>query len=542
MPEFTTIKEYIERRTYIKGKFYGKFMGFFDPNKSDVEHENFYDLEILSGNLFVKKKDCFKWETGEPEIFQKISKFLTKFPDNLYCEITNDNGEVKHYTLSLNEPKLSDYVLINQLHEGNKVFGDISGEISGYIIHYDVDVREIEIPDNFTQEPIIIPPLVKTSKRTGKEEWNGNYFRYEYYYSDGTAYWGDWQYKKDKSDFSFWSFLGGMLQLLFFLIFIIPIIVYGWKIILPLIIIGGIFYILSLLQPLIVRVWNWIIQILGIGLVLFFILGIFTELTEQDSYIPKKKYATNSIEEVKTEIPDVRYTGDTIISHHRIWNDYQNNQYSANIEVRMTDYKNATRFRNNLPIEIQTPNQYNDLVTKIYDFEKNKLSNLYAVFDSLKFYCNLDKMQFAEVITTCIQDIPYTLILSSECNSNLYNDPFINDYLREGNQCVPNIKYGLLSPIEFLGSLIGDCDTRTLLLFTILNHYGYDVAMLGSELYKHSVIAINLPYKGVTKTINGRRYIIWETTYLGIEPGVFPKDMSDMRFWNVNLISKNQSI
>jgi hypothetical protein len=63
--------------------------------------------------------------------------------------------------------------------------------------------------------------------------------------------------------------------------------------------------------------------------------------------------------------------------------------------------------------------------------------------------------------------------------------------------------------------------------------------MLGSELYRHSVIGINLPYNGISKTINGKRYVIWETTEQGIPPGVIPREVSDMRFWNVTLISNN---
>jgi hypothetical protein len=161
------------------------------------------------------------------------------------------------------------------------------------------------------------------------------------------------------------------------------------------------------------------------------------------------------------------------------------------------------------------------------------------MFDSLKVKHNLSKTKFAEVITSCIQDIPYTLVLDNDCNPNKYNDKFIREYLGNGGKCEGYIKFGLLAPTEFMGSLIGDCDTRTLLIFTVLNHYNYDVAMLGSELYRHSVIGINLPYNGISKTINGKRYVIWETTEQGIPPGVIPREVSDMRFWNITLISNN---
>ena len=88
-----------------------------------------------------------------------------------------------------------------------------------------------------------------------------------------------------------------------------------------------------------------------------------------------------------------------------------------------------------------------------------------------------------------------------------------------------------------MATLAGDCDTRTLLLFTILYHYDYDVAMLTSELYKHSIIGIHLPINGISKKLNGKRYVVWETTNKGIPPGIIPREIADMRFWNVSLMS-----
>ncbi len=100
---------------------------------------------------------------------------------------------------------------------------------------------------------------------------------------------------------------------------------------------------------------------------------------------------------------------------------------------------------------------------------------------------------------------------------------------------------GFLPPVEFLASMDGDCDTRVLLLFVVLAHYNYDVVMLGSELYSHSVLGIDLPISGASKIIGGRRYVIWETTQLPAT-GIFPRELSEMRFWDVNMTSNDQSI
>jgi len=541
MSEFVTIQEHIERRTYIKGKFTGKFIGYLDHKKSDLLHENFYDLEVLSGEIKTTKDHAHirHWQTGEPEEFQPVELFLTKLPESLPLEVRYKDGTTKNYQINLNEPKLSDYSLSNQIYEDDKIFGDITGDISGYLKHYDTHDVEVEVVSD--KDGTILPPQTvktKTTKQTGRTETNGNYKRWVYYYSDGSTYWGNWVKQNTSDGFSFLALLGGLLQLLFLLFIIIPLFAVGWKIILPLLIIVGIFYLISVFQPIIIKLWSWLIRLIGFAFLIFFVLGIISLLTNPLQTTVKKKYATNSDEEIKTTTPDP-ITGDSIISHFRIWQDYGNKEYSGNINVRVSDFRNVANYRNNISVSPHDPNQYNSIVSKIYDFDKNKLNLLYSMFDSLKAKHNLSEIKFAEVITTCIQDIPYTLVLDNDCNANRYNDKFISEYLGNGGKCEGKIKFGLLAPTEFMGSLIGDCDTRTLLLFTVLNHYNYDVAMLGSELYRHSVIGINLPYNGISKTINGKRYVIWETTEQGIPPGVIPREISDMRFWNVTLISKN---
>lgn len=546
MPEYVTIQEQIERRTYLKGRFKGKFVGYLDQRKSDIKHENFYDLEVLSGEIFTSKSSFRIWKEGDEfEEFIEVEKFLTKLPDSLPCLVSYPDGTAKHFQVNLNEPKLTNYSLSNQHYDGNKIFGDIDGEISGYLKHYDTEEHEVEVvpvEEGATETAVSVSSKIKTNKQTGKTETNGDYKRWEYYYADNSTYWGDWKYQGSGSGFSLWSFLVGLIQVIFFLLFLIPIIVAGWRIILPLVIIGGIFWLFSALQPALVFVWKWLIRLFSLAFLFSFVFGIISLFRNPINTTVKKHYATDDSKEVTQTKPEPQFAGDSIISHHRIWQDYDNKEYEGNLEVRVSDFRNSNQFRNNLSYSVQDPSQYNYIVSKIYDFDRNKLTRIYSMFDSLKTKNNLNEMQFAEVITSCIQDIPYTLILDNACDARQYNDNFIRDYLGNGGKCEGYVKFGLLTPTEFMGSLEGDCDTRTLLLFTILNHYNYDVAMFGSELYNHSVIGINLPFNGISKSVNGKRYVIWETTEQGIQPGLFPRELSDMRFWNVNLISNNQSI
>ena len=544
MPEYITIQKQIERRTYLRGKFKGKFVGYLDHKKSDIKHENFYDLEVLSGEIFTANSSFRIWKVGDEfEDFIGIEKFLTKLPDSLPCEVSYSDGSVKNFQVNLNEPKLSSYTLSNQHYEGSNIFGDIIGEISGYLKHYDTEEHEVEVVDAGKADVEIIPKKVVTDKQTGKIEVSGDYKRWEYFYNDKSTYWGDWKYQgKAGVGLSFWSIIAGLLHIAFFLFILIPIIIACSRIILPILLIGGFVYLLSLLQPVLTFIGKWLLRLISYVFLFSFLFGIFSLISNPIKTSEKKELAIDKPEEIQKQRIDEINTSDSIISHHRVWEDYESITYSGDLDISVSDFKNANYFRNNFSYSVQDPSHYNFIVSRISDFDKNKLSRVYAMFDSLKASNALTEIQFAQVITCCIQDIPYTLILDNACDANLYNDDFISNYLDDGGKCEGFVKFGFLSPVEFIGSLNGDCDTRTLLLFTILNHYSFDVAMLGSELYRHSVIAINLPFNGVSKTINGKQYVVWETTTKGIQPGHFPREISDMRFWNVNLISNNQSI
>lgn len=547
MPKYETIENHIERRTYIQGKFKGKFIGYFEPRKSDFKHENFYDLEVISGEITTTKNEfnIRHWETGEPEAFQEIDNFLTKLPDNLPLAITDEKSVAKIYNVNLNDKKLSDYTLSNQLYEGNKVFGDITGDISGYLKHYDTEYIEVEIKEDKSINLGLPSVKIKTNKQTGNSEVDGDYKRWEYYNSDKSTYWGSWikQSSKSSSNFSFWETLGLLFQIIIGAVFIIPLLIFGWKVILPIAILIGVIYLLSLLSGVIDSIFKWIFRFAGIALLLLMIFGIISSITNTLKYTNIKR--TNTEDDVKevSEIEDNPILGDSIITHHRIWEDYSNNLYVADLKMRISDYKDANQLRNNLSIPLNSTSQYNKIVSTIYDYDVHKLYLVYSTLDNLKAEKKLNKIEFAEVVVSLIQDIPYSLILGDACNANIYNDTFIKEYLAENGDCQGFTKYGLLTPVEFISTLKGDCDTRTLLLFTIFNHYNYDVVMLSSELYKHSIIGINLPFKGISKSINGIKYVVWETTTQGIPPGIISREISDMRFWNVSLISnKNLTI
>jgi hypothetical protein len=556
MSELKTEIQIFERRTYLKGKFKGKFVGHLDFLNSDIHRDSYYDIEVLSGEIRTKKskQNIRHWEKGEPPKFQPIDKFLTKLPEVISLFVEDKNGNVKNYQINLNDPKLSNFKLTNQVHDEEKVLGDIEGEISGFIKHYDEVEVEVLIEDEFvniedskiiSEAPIIIKSDlkdIKTKKPTGSSTSRGAYQRKKYFNADGSEYSGRWVKDTKKRKYSFWNIVYITLQILIFLFVVLPILVAGWQAFLPIIIFIGFMFIISYFADIIIVLFRWFFRLAGIALVIFLVSGLFNEISNGLKTSKRTTASKDDSSEVKTEVKN-EIDGETIISNHRVWNDYNNKEYSGDLKVKLSDYNYMTNVRNNqITLNGNGSSQYNQLVTQIHELDRNHLNMIYSFFDSLRVENELNSMQFAEVIVSCIQDIPYTLLLSGECNPAYYNDEFIVEYLESNGSCQENIQYGLLTPTEFVGSLYGDCDTRSLLVFTILNHYKYDVAMLGSELYRHSILGINLPYNGLSKTIKDKQYVVWELTQKGIPPGVLSPQVSDMRFWNVNLISKNKQI
>jgi hypothetical protein len=92
--------------------------------------------------------------------------------------------------------------------------------------------------------------------------------------------------------------------------------------------------------------------------------------------------------------------------------------------------------------------------------------------------------------------------------------------------------------VEFLMNLKGDCDTRTLLLYSIFTHYNYDVALLSSEFYGHSILGINLPINGLSYNYSNQNYVLWETTAPNCKPGIIPNEISNLNNWRISLKSK----
>ena len=547
------IKIPIERRTYIKGFFVGKYSAEIDNGKSDFRRENFYDLNIYEADVTIT--EVRKFEEGEFEEAKAIEIFTTNFPSPTQC-LYND----KRFKIEIQHPKIdiSDEIISDVVTEHDKTFGTVKGTIFGYILHYDYEEKEIEV-----EEGIVLSSnnTIIQGTKTGKFEIDDAKRRDQFYNSDTTTYWGDWyDLPKPKTATQPVGCLPQILSVLpniiFGLLAVAFLIAIGWKVAIVLLIIFGFWYLLSSLNKLpkgissgisflrrgISIIFSWFFRVFAVLFWLAIILAIIKAFSG-NGFNPKPRLKPTDEKEETTTVrpPDENNPNDSLIAHFRKWKDYGGRQYQGYLTVSVKDFSNAQFNRTTLSIIPQSERDMNRVYKNLVANDYDKLNRICAMFDSIRMKNNLasGSRQFANIIVSCVQDIPYTLILQDECNPYIYNDNFIKTYLTDGGSCLPDIKYGILSPVEFMARLKGDCDTRTVLLFSILTKFNYDVMVLGSYSYKHSILAININGNGTCKIYNHKKYYVWETTMENMQIGQLPPDISNMKLWDINLMNNN---
>ena len=263
-------------------------------------------------------------------------------------------------------------------------------------------------------------------------------------------------------------------------------------------------------------------KLLGVVIMMFFVLSFLTSVFRSCS-------ADYTYE---PEIADYEYEYEEFDSallirrHHRNWLDYYN-QANYAVQYAVTSKEEETAYYERDALYIDYWESDDDFWKKVYFdlYIKNK-SRLDFIQDSLlniRDSLRLNRDDFARMVVSFVQDIPYNYILPEGCEGH-------DDY-----PCVPNVKYGILSPVEFLTRLQGDCDTRTVLLFTLLKNFGYSPIIINSNEYLHSMLALDLPASGDYLIHKGKRYAFWETTNVGWLPGMLPPDMNNTSYWNVIL-------
>lgn len=227
--------------------------------------------------------------------------------------------------------------------------------------------------------------------------------------------------------------------------------------------------------------------------------------------------------------------------HEHSWQDNGRNKYSSTFEVKKTFFSKSRSSREKHEVYEQSDHDYWE---NVYDFlyktDKDKVDEILDMYNDIGKKNKLNSGEFADMVVTSIQDIPYVLVHElTHKEAEREWGGYITEYHETGGPCLDQIRYGIQSPVEFMSNFKGDCDTRAVFCYLVLTHFGYDVTVLASDIYGHAILGIAGNYRGKYVEYGGTKYYGWETTATGYEPGMMSPDCKNMKFWYVSLPSKN---
>ncbi|WP_248724034.1 hypothetical protein [Seonamhaeicola sp. ML3] len=327
-------------------------------------------------------------------------------------------------------------------------------------------------------------------------------------------------------------------------------------------IIGYLFYGLIVIVSVLALIKAFGLGLLYLGLVLLFFFGgsflssrinllsFFRVLFNVVFFLFIGFSLFNFISGIKSGLPDVnevRTIPDTEVEerenstkdyvHHIKWKDYKSNEYETDLRVNSDFVAYEQNLKQTLP-GMRSEADYSLILKRLNQASNESLYHVVNSLDSIRVRNNISRYDFPMVMVSMVQSIPYYAILDDSCNPYDYRDQSMRELLLN-NPCQGYVKFGIKSPSEFLKDIKGDCDTRTLFLYSLLKQFGYDVAIFGSEVYQHSVLGISFGKidrdLGVFKKYGQKKYYLWETTSMGFKVGKIPKEISDVRYWNMNL-------
>ena len=221
-----------------------------------------------------------------------------------------------------------------------------------------------------------------------------------------------------------------------------------------------------------------------------------------------------------------------VIDHKRCWTQLRTDQeYCLSYSAEYTEAHQSTRYKNALkktmpPINTGYIGVWKTVYGSLYQRNPAALSQIADSLKRLAERRQLTRTQFARAVVSFVQDIPYWYILGERSCKNVKDKSF---------PCIDGIQFGLLTPTEVAYTAIGDCESKSLLLYSLLKTLGYQPMVLISKEYQHSLLALNISSSGEYIEYKGRLYYFWETTAKGWQSGMLPPSSSNKDYWRIAL-------
>jgi hypothetical protein len=230
-----------------------------------------------------------------------------------------------------------------------------------------------------------------------------------------------------------------------------------------------------------------------------------------------------------------------LVDHDIKWSDFLENEFHSKYTTNTKNLKGSSQRHEAWAVSAVTDELlfYHDLYHDLYSGDSNKLDSLVDYFRYQRQIKNLDPSATAEMVITFVQEIPYVLIHDGSCKDVCAEGGFMAEYHAQGKPCVPNVVAGVYSPYEFIHTLDGDCDTRSLLAYSILDKLGFGASIWVSREYGHSILGVAVPSNSANyKSIKGVRYFAVELTAKGFRLGMIAPEHTEMNNWNVVLYNR----
>ncbi len=227
-----------------------------------------------------------------------------------------------------------------------------------------------------------------------------------------------------------------------------------------------------------------------------------------------------------------------LVDHQVNWSDFQPRDFRAAYTTGTLAFEDSRRLHAHWT-NVQVGNElefWHDLYFDFYNHDQRKLDSLVRYFDQERKARSLNVVETAEMVTTFIQEIPYYLVHDGSCQEASQQGGFVAQYHAEGRPCLPEVVGGVQSPYEFAHNLKGDCDTRSLLGYTLLKRLGIESSVWVSREYGHSILGVAVPVNASHyKKVEGARHFGVELTAKGFRIGMIAPEHTDMNNWNVVL-------
>lgn len=514
------------KKIFFRGQFTGKF--YANRSVNDVNGiDGLYKIHIYESNVTFKKEDTRTNEQGDFKEVDTLQNFGATFNVPIKCSDSKNN---KHFLLNTQELLLADPKLSHIVNDGDQHFGTITGTLYFSVTKLFQETKLLKHYRRNNNTKNREEPQFEIISDVGKEQ--------------NTLAQQSLRSKPLNWLLGCQQIFIGLLSVFFFLLFLLVIIA-SWQFILGLVIIAAFFFLIYHIKAVwFTRIFRFLFLI-GLVLVIASLLNYFSfhhfhyasrrplPITSPPVILP-----TDTIHTQRLDTAQGKTGGDTTktlvetdkwITHFRKWSDLRGEDYSGTIKVRYSFYQAAQKEHSAYPDYTPLPQIY----AAFAKADEKRLTEIYKLFDRLKEEHHSTNLQFANMIVSFVQSLRYSSVQSGICGEGyLYGNSNIAK-----TDCIGNIGFGVQSPIEFMGNLKGDCDTRTVFLFTVLNHYHFQVAILGSPVFHHSLLGIELPVNGSSKTLGIKRYVLWETTSTGFNLGKINSSIDNMDYWNFDLIN-----